>query len=42
MALSVHTGWTLTELMELTGEELMQWCEVLPEFLPQPSETTSV
>jgi hypothetical protein len=30
IVLASHTGWTLTELLELDGHELMAWLDVLP------------
>jgi hypothetical protein len=30
VTLAIHTGWALSELLELNGHELMQWLDVLP------------
>jgi hypothetical protein len=30
VTLASHTGWALSELLELNGYELMQWLDVLP------------
>lgn len=32
MQLAKHTGWTLTELLNLDGEQLVQWLETLREL----------
>jgi len=32
VAIASHTGWALSELMELDGHELMAWLEVLPKI----------
>jgi hypothetical protein len=31
IALASHTGWQLSELLELDGHELMAWLDVLPK-----------
>lgn len=34
MALASHTGWSLTEIKQMDGQELMDWLEALPKQDP--------